>query len=167
MAEGALKPRHKYRLRLEALAKKEPEDPEEQSHWAKYLTVLISGYLEQSIKEILLELSSSFGAVKLERYIESTWPNSRNMKSSSIAEILEQFDPSWRINFESWLSKEESYKSELNSLIGGRNDVAHGKEANTTGITLPSTLRRMSIAFELVEFLEALILADNVEEHAA
>ena len=40
-----------YRSRLSALADQSPEDPETQSHWAKYVSVLISGYLEQSLKD--------------------------------------------------------------------------------------------------------------------
>ena len=76
-----------YRARLVELAGREPEQPEDQSDWAKYLTVLISGYLEQSIKEILFEFAASHNAVHLSRYIEETWPESRNMKTSNIKEI--------------------------------------------------------------------------------
>lgn len=147
-----------YRSRLDELVKKTPEDPEDQSHWAKYLTVLISGYLEQSIKEIFLELTASHDAIKLEKYIATTWPDSRNMRSSVISEILERFDDSWKLQFDNWLVTQENYKSEINSLIGGRNDVAHGKEANTTNITLPSTRTRLNIAFEVVDFVENLVL---------
>jgi hypothetical protein len=147
-----------YRSRLDELAKKTPEDPEDQSHWAKYLTILISGYLEQSIKEIFFELTASHDAIRLEKYIAATWPDSRNMRSSVIAEILERFDDSWKLQFDSWLVGKENYKSEINSLIGGRNDVAHGKEANTTNITLPSTRTRLNIAFEVVDFVENLVL---------
>jgi hypothetical protein len=140
------------------LAEKEPEEPEDQSHWAKYLTVLISGYLEQSVKEVFLELSASYETTRLEQYIDNTWPKSRSMRSSVVQEILESFDEGWRQSFDGWLSDRENYKSELNSLIQGRYDVAHGKEANTNNITLGSARRRMEIAFELIEFLENLVL---------
>lgn len=61
-----------YRSRLTELAKRKIEEPEEQAHWAKYLSVLISGYLEQSVKEILLEFTASHEAIRLGHYIEAT-----------------------------------------------------------------------------------------------
>ncbi|WP_290494197.1 HEPN domain-containing protein [Hyphomonas sp. UBA4494] len=152
-----------YRSRLAELATRTPEDPEEQAHWAKYLSVLISGYLEQSIKEILLEFTSTHGAVRLSHYIEATWPESRNMKTSNIKEILEKFEHSWGERFVAWLDLNETFKSEINSLISGRNDIAHGKEANTTNVTLRSTRTRLQIAFDVVEFLEELVLSPEPE----
>jgi len=153
-----------YRARLIELAKHAPDDPEEQSHWAKYLSVLISGYLEQSIKEILLEFTASHGAAKLGQYIKATWPESRNMKASNIADILECFEPLWSVQFNSWLASNDQFKSEINSLISSRNNVAHGKEANTTNVTLPSTKNRLTIAFDVIDFLEELVLPQGAPD---
>lgn len=152
-----------YRSRLTELAKRKIEEPEEQAHWAKYLSVLISGYLEQSVKEILLEFTASHEAIRLGHYIKATWPESRNMKTSNIKDILEQFEHSWGVRFVEWLAANDQYKSEINSLIGSRNDVAHGKEANTTNVTLRSTKQRLQIAFEVVDYLEGLILSAEAE----
>lgn len=157
-------PRHTYRARLEELAKKTPDEPEEQADWAKYLSVLVSGYLEQSLKEILLEFAGRHNASRLHQYITGTWPESRNMKTTNIREILNHFDPNWAMGFDGWIANGGQYKSELNSLISSRNDIAHGKEANTTNVTLRSTRNRLSIAFELVEFLDELILNEDIEQ---
>lgn len=157
-------PRHSYRARLEGLAAKTPEEPEEQADWAKYLCVLISGYLEQAFKEILLEFAGQHDANRLQNYIEGTWPESRNMKTANIREILNYFDQGWAASFDQWLESGDQYKSEINSLIVSRNDIAHGKEANTTNVTLRSTRNRLRIVLELVEFLENLVLGDGVEE---
>lgn len=157
-------PRHSYRARLEGLAEKTPEEPEEQADWAKYLCVLISGYLEQAFKEILLEFAGQHDANRLQNYIEGTWPESRNMKTANIREILNHFDQGWAASFDQWLAAGDQYKSEINSLIVSRNDIAHGKEANTTNVTLRSTRNRLRIVLELVEFLENLVLGDGVEE---
>lgn len=150
-----------YRARLTELARKTPDDPEEQSHWAKYLSVLISGYLEQSIKEILLEFTTSHAAASLGHYIQATWPQSQNMNTNNIKNILENFDRSWGAHFESWLAENDQYKSEINSLIASRNDVAHGKEANTTNVTLRSARKRLEVAFDVIDFLERLALTEE------
>jgi hypothetical protein len=156
-------PRHSYRARLEGLAGKTPEEPDEQADWAKYLCVLASGYLEQALKEILLEFASQHDANRLQNYIEATWPESRNMKTANIREILNHFDQGWSTSFDQWIVQGDQYKSEINSLISSRNDIAHGKEANTTNVTLRSTRNRIRIAIELVEFLEGLVLQDAEE----
>lgn len=158
-------PRHTYRDRLEALAQKTPEEPDEQADWAKYLSVLVSGYLEQALKEILMEFADQHDANRLQSYIEATWPESRNMKTANIKEILNNFDHSWGAEFDQWVAAGDQYKSEINSLIASRNYIAHGKEANTTNVTLPSTRKRLRIALELVEFLEGLVL--GCDEQAA
>ena len=160
-------PRHIYRARLEELARKTPDEPEEQADWAKYLSVLVSGYLEQSLKEILLEFVDRHDANRLQQYIAGTWPESRNMKSANMREILNHFDPSWATRFDDWITAGDQYKSELNSLIASRNDIAHGKEANTTNVTLRSMRNRLRIALELVGFLESLILEDQMPAEAA
>lgn len=160
-------PRHTYRARLEELAQKTPGEPEDQADWAKYLSVLVSGYLEQALKEILLEFAGRHEANRLQQYIAGTWPESRNMKTANIKEILNHFDQSWAARFDEWIATGDQYKSEINSLIASRNDIAHGKEANTTNVTLRSTRNRLRIALELVEFLEALILVEPVEQEPA
>ena len=158
MNSGA--PRHTYSARLSALAQKTPDDPEVQADWAKYLSVLVSGYLEQALKEILLEFAGRQNATRLQNYITGTWPESRNMKPGNIKDILNHFDQSWASRFEIWIGGKDQYKSEIASLITSRNDIAHGKEANTTNVTLRSIRNRLRIAFELIEFLEILILTE-------
>lgn len=160
-------PRHSYRARLDGLAEKTPAEPDEQADWAKYLSVLVSGYLEQALKEILLEFADQHDANRLQNYIEATWPESRNMKTANIREILNHFDQGWGASFDQWIEQGDQYKSEINSLIASRNDIAHGKEANTTNVTLRSTRNRLRIVLELVEFLENLILGDVGEEAVA
>lgn len=163
-AMRASAPRHTYKARLEKLAQKTPDEPEDQADWAKYLSVLVSGYLEQALKEILLEFAGRHEANRLQQYIAGTWPESRNMKTANIKEILNHFDQGWAARFDEWIVTGDQYKSEINSLIASRNDIAHGKEANTTNVTLRSTRNRLRIALELVEFLETLILVEPIDQ---
>lgn len=164
MTEKKKSPRKSYRARLERLAEKQPDNPEEQADWAKYICVLVSGFIEQAVKEILLEFAQRHEVNRLQSYIEGTWPESRNMKTSNIKEILTHFDQTWGARFDEWLKNKDQYKSEINSLIASRNDIAHGKEANTTNVTLRSTKNRLKIALELVEFIEDLVLHETEEQ---
>ncbi|UWP91553.1 hypothetical protein K3X13_10830 [Aliiroseovarius crassostreae] len=153
-----------YRARLIELSRVRPEDPEEQAHWAKYLCILISGYLEQSVKDVVLEFSTSHSALRLSNYIESSWPRSRNMNIDNIKDILKKFEPAWRDSFVSWLQEDDRRKTNIDALMRSRNDIAHGKEANTNSVTLSASKQRMEVAFELIEFLEGLVLEEEEAE---
>lgn len=149
----------KYRTRISNLFKTYNQDinPESQAHSAKYLAVLVSGYLEQAIKELLLEYSSKGSRQQISRYIENTWPISKNMKTANIKEILSQFNETWGEEFTQWLDQEDTRKGHINSIVEWRNSIAHGKESNTTGVTIVSVKAAFSTIVDLVFYIENML----------
>lgn len=152
----------KYRSRIENLLKSyvaEDSSPETQAHNAKYLAVLVSGYLEQAMKELLLQYASQGSRRQISRYVEETWPISKNMNTENIKTILGQFNSKWSDNFLKWLKEEDKdyRKSDINSVVSWRNSIAHGQESNTNGVTLVSVRRVFSTISELVLFIDTLI----------
>jgi hypothetical protein len=156
-----------FRAKLIELSLIKPEEPEAQSHWAKYLCILISGYLEQSVKEVLFEFGTLQDSSKLSNYIEKTWKKSQNMNVDVIRKELGNFDDSWGVSFGEWLKSDDRRKNTMDDLMRSRNNIAHGKLANTTNVTLASSKERMEVAFQLIDFLEILVLVPEVEEKTA
>lgn len=153
----------RYKSRITHLFKSYQEsDPESQSHNAKYLAVLVSGYLEQAVKEVLLHYASQGARPQISRYIEETWPISRNMKTENIEAILNQFSSSWGEEFQVWLSEKTQRKGHINSIVQWRNSIAHGQESNTTGVTLVSVCNAFSSISELVSFIENKVKPDGI-----
>lgn len=153
--------RSKYRQRIGNLLKNPPQvsgspssEFEVKAHWAKYVCVLVSGYLEQALKEILLEHAASNSQSRIIRYVTETWPNSKNMKCDNIDEILRQFDLGWSDKFQEWISSQER-KKEVNEIIAWRNNIAHGKEASTNNVTINSVSTKFKVACELIDFIES------------
>lgn len=146
----------KYKMRINSLFDSYNEDnnPESQAHSAKYLAVLVSGYLEQAIKEVLLNYSSLGSRPQIAKYIESTWPISRNMSADNINNILSHFNTHWSEKFSDWLKDDIIRKSRINSIVQWRNSIAHGQESNTTGVTLVSVRDSFITIKELVKFIE-------------
>ncbi len=126
------------------------------AHNAKYIAVLVSGYLEQAIKEVLLNYANQGSRQHIIRYLEKSWPKSRNMNTSNIDVILKQFSKSWSISFASWISDQENRKGDINNLVSWRNDIAHGNESNTTGVTISSVSQKFTTIKSLVTFIESL-----------
>ena len=154
--------RARYRQRIKALLAREvgvgggfAAEIEVQAHWAKYNCVLISGYLEQAIKEILLGHVSASSPRRVVRYVETGWPSSKNMSVEAITKILNQFDQRWGERFEAW-TRESERKKEVNEIIKWRNDIAHGNEANTNNVTKASVAQKFKVACDLVDFVESL-----------
>lgn len=150
--------RVRYRGRIKALLASvhAEDDIEKLAHWAKYISVLTSGYLEQSIKEVLLDHSGRSASPRVARYIEQSWPGSRNMNTETIGNILGKFDAKWRSSFDEWLADEDGRKGWINAVVDSRNKIAHGEESNTTGVTIRSVSERFQCACGLVDLLEAL-----------
>lgn len=156
-------PRHKrhdkYKSRITELLKSidKDSDPQSQAHSAKYLAVLVSGYLEQAIKELLQHYASQGSSPQILRYIEETWPTSRNMSTGNIEIILHQFNKTWSEEFMTWLGQHETRKNHINSIVSWRNSIAHGQESNTTGVTLVSVGAAFSSIKDLVSFIESMV----------
>ena len=153
--------RVKYRDRISSLLKKPAlydsdgvESLELQAHWAKYVCVLVSGYMEQSIKEIFLEYGSNKSVPAISHYIEKSWPTSKNMNYGNILDIFGKFDANWKHKVELWVDADQSRKSEINGLISWRNFISHGNESNTNGVTLHAVTYKFKIACDLIDFLE-------------
>jgi hypothetical protein len=147
----------KYKQRITSLCNSYDRviDLEEQAHNAKYLAVLISGYLEQAIKELLLHYTSLGSRSQISRYIEKTWPISRNMKTENIKVILNQFDSKWGDEFQVRFGDDEVKKGHINSIVEWRNSIAHGQEANTRGVTMVSVRNAFQTVGDLVSFIES------------
>ena len=155
--------RTRYRQRLRKLVRKPPTggesagyETEVEAHWAKYICVLISGFIERAIKEILLEHAHKHANIQVYKYIEDTWPKSTNMKCDVIARVLGQFDKEWQTGFEKWLNGSER-KKEINEIVKWRNAIAHGKEEDTNNVTLASVASKFKIACDLIDFIEKLL----------
>jgi len=128
-----------------------------ESNWAKYLCVLASGYLEQSIKEILIDYATRSAQPQIVRYIDKSWSNSKNMKWNIIVKVLDQCSVDWGKNMKIWFDADESRKSHINSLVSWRNDIAHGNDANTTGVTMYSVGEGWKTAKKTIQKVEEIV----------
>lgn len=150
----------KYRARIDNLLKSytaEDSSPESQAHNAKYLAVLVSGYLEQAIKELILDYVSKGSRNHISKYVEETWPKSKNMNTKNIEEIFNRFNSTWAEEFSNWLIIKENRKEDINSIVKWRNSIAHGQESKTNGVTLHSVRGKFTTIRELVSFIDRMV----------
>ena len=124
---------HSHRQRVDAAFSRVQDvakDAEVLSDFAKYLCILVAGFIERSFSEIMLEHARQCGSPSLQRFVEKNTCKFTNANTAKILQFMGSFDPEWRDRMESFLVDEK--KAAIDSIYGLRNSIAHGA---STGLT--------------------------------
>jgi len=105
-------------------------DIEVQSDFARYLCVLVSGYLEKAVAELVLEHARRNGGTTLQRFVELKTRRFMNADAQHLMELLGNFHPEWRRDLEKFLI--DDIRDAVNSVVGLRNSIAHGGASEIT-----------------------------------
>jgi len=124
-------------------------DPEIQAHWAKYLCVLCSGYLETSVRTILENHVRTKASPHIADFVADTVADFQNPKMPKILEILGKFKGQWRDNLEA--KSEGRLKDAVDSIVANKNNIAHGRDV---GVTYVNVKEYFECAKEVVGLLE-------------
>jgi hypothetical protein len=127
--------RHKQRLdKLFDQIRAFSGDLELQSHWARYLCVLVSGFLETSIRAIYGEYATKKAHQYIVNFVESRLKSFQNPNMEQILQIASLFSPEWRARLE--LDTEGELKDAVDSIVANRNLIAHGQPIRSYTITI-------------------------------
>ena len=104
--------------------------PVESSLFAGYLVVYICGIYEEVIETIVKEKFARVKRKYISRYVELVLGRSfRNPKTGVITELLNTINKNWGEKID---NLPERNKSALNSIVGNKNGLAHGRSINVT-----------------------------------
>lgn len=146
-----------HKQRIDELFKevKSIADMKMQGEWAKYLCVLSSGYLENSLRILLFDYISRNSSKEIQRYNEPYIKKITNCKLANIRKTLEQFDINWANSFETQINKKSKIVNEISdsidSLVQNRHDIAHGKSIGIGYITIKKYYEKANVAVEIME----------------
>ena len=126
-------------------------DPEMQSHWAKYLCVRVSGFLEVAVSTIYKKYAKNKASPFFVNYVERQLSSFQNPKMEKILNITRSFNPKWAEDIELELSKNTEIKDSIDSIVEVRNKIAHGENI---GITYSKMKGYYKNALKLVNLLE-------------
>ena len=115
-------------------------DSELQSDFAKYLCILVSGYIERAVIELVLE-HTKINAPSLLRFVEQRTRRLPNMSASQIQELLGNFSLEWHRKISEVLVDE--WKDAIDSIINLRNNIAHGRSVGVTYLTIHGYYQRV------------------------
>ncbi|MFI7594583.1 HEPN domain-containing protein [Micromonospora sp. NPDC049359] len=125
------------------------DDPELAADLGQYLCLRVSGYLEQATAVILRDFCSKNSWGFVQQFANSWLDRMPNLSSDALLKMVRRFDGSWADELEAFLAVEERRNS-LNSLVGIRNGVAHGKQQ---GLSRKQAWEYFEVAEAIIEWL--------------
>ena len=105
-------------------------DAELLSDFARYLCVLVSGFLEQAVFELAMEHVRRQSSPSIQHYAEGRLRLFRNANTQKLLDLLGGFDEGWRRDLEGYIVDER--KDAVDSVINLRNTISHGQFVGVT-----------------------------------
>jgi hypothetical protein len=131
-------------------AKGLPADPEMRSHWAKYLCVLVSGYLETTISTILVNYLTRKAHPNIVNWISAELEGFINPNMTKTLDLVGHFNETWGAELE---RESLELKDSIDSIYALRNRIAHGED---TVLTMNRMLEYYKQAKKLVSIVDGL-----------
>lgn len=142
-----------HKDRLDGLFKQvgEVSDINLRGHWARYLCVLVSGFIEVSIRAILTEYVKSRADTSVANYVIQDLNRFRNPNMERILQTLGAFNSTWADNVRERTEAESELKAAIDTIIANRNGIAHGENVGITYTTIQNHYRNAVSVIELIE----------------
>lgn len=118
------------------------------SHMARYLCVLVSGFVERSVSHIIDDYARRRSAPEVYRFVSLQLKSFQNASTNKILKMITNFDDSWAKQFAKDIEGE--IKDSVDSVVATRHQIAHG---GNTGITLARMKDYYKGARDLVDLL--------------
>lgn len=138
----------------------EPDD-ELRSHLTKYICVLCSGFIENSVYHAFTDIAeNSCEPSVVLTYAKSQLYKIQNANSEKIRALAKSFNPEWHDLLRDYL-QEENRGAAINYILKDRHNIAHGRDSDITIIKLENYLNKTT---EVIRFIETEL---NQEEASA
>lgn len=128
-------------------------DIEIESDLSKYLCILLSGYFEKNITDIINTYAEKFSP-QIERCVQIEFKWTTNIKMARLLEILDNFSSEWKSVIENDPSYDD-YKDTLDSIVNNRNIISH---AQGSSVTLAQLEYHYTIIEEIVDKVRSLFV---------
>ena len=144
---------NQYKSRLDALFGKVSKinDLEMRSHWARYLCVLVSGFIEESVRAIVGEYAAKHSSSEIANYVERQLGRETNLNMSRIVGLLSQFDPDIGKKLEQRTNGE--LKDAVDSVIANRHLIVHGRDVSVSYVRINGWYKKVVKVIEIIDRL--------------
>lgn len=142
----------RHQQRLESLYSKVSnlnEDLEIQAHWARYLCILTSGFLEAAIRETYCEYARGKSAPNIANFVDNRLKTFQNPKMDKILSLARTFSLEWEEELKAKCEGEP--KDAVDSIVANRNRIAHGEDVGVTFTRIKTYYNSSLKVLDLIE----------------
>ncbi len=122
-----------------------------QSHWARYLCILVSGFLETSVRIIYRDYAKNKATPQIANFVEGKLEDFQNPKMEKILQLTGLFSKEWENDLRR--ETEGELKDAVDSIANNRNQIAHGGSVGISYSQIKSYYDRAIKVIELIENL--------------
>ncbi|WP_016953387.1 HEPN domain-containing protein [Anabaena sp. PCC 7108] len=146
-----------HRQKIDNLFKKVASftEPEIQSEWSKYLCILVSGFIEESLRVLLEKYCENKASPNIQKFVTKQIQDITNCKTSRITEILGKFSLIWESEFTNKIQEKSKIdgeiKTAIDSVIINRHKIAHGKSIGMSYQNISNYYNNVKKAVEILE----------------
>ena len=138
--------------RLDAVLERGAEfhsDPEVQADYTRYLCILVAGFIERSVEDILQAYVDQASDSRVSRYVSTTLRRSGNLRAGQIVSLFEAFDDHWKARLNVELTTE--HRQAIGNVYANRNQIAHGEDVDLTYRQIQGDYERVKAAVDILE----------------
>lgn len=124
-------------------------DLELQAHFSRYLCVLVSGFLETSIRTILSQYASDKSAPNIARFVDGQLKSFQNPRMSNIVNLTRAFSEQWADQIDA--STQGELKDAVDSIVANRHLIAHGEDVGISYVSVKDFYGRVVRVLEILD----------------
>ena len=119
---------------------------EARADFARYLCVLLSGFLEKAIAELLLQHARRHSGVAIQRYVRISLDRFQNPSVGNIVSLFERFSEEWRDDLKTFLADERA--AAIGSVVSERHRIAHGESSDISYVRVARYREQIDIVID-------------------
>lgn len=121
-----------------------------QSHWARYLCIMVAGLVENGLKEIFTKYIENKSAKPIVKYSLAQLSKLNNPKAEKVCELVGSFKSEWRHDLEIYLN-ELGRSDAIDSIMNNRNQLSHGKDVGVSIVSVKGYFKKIVDVLEFIE----------------
>jgi hypothetical protein len=140
-----------HRQRIDNLFKKVAlfEELEIKSEWSKYLCILVSVFIEESLRVLLEKYCENKASANIQKFVGKKIDNITNCKTEKIKRILLEFSSDWENEFTNKIN--DQIKTAIDNVVQNRHKIAHGKSIPMSYHNILNYYNNVKKAVEILE----------------
>jgi RiboL-PSP-HEPN len=127
-------------------------DLEIRSDYARYLCVLVSGFVETAVAELAIDHCRNRAPTSVSNYASNQLGRIQNLKGQKLLQVVASFEKKWSIDLSTFM--DGARKDALDSVVNLRNQIAHGESVS---LSLGRITQYFEKIDEIVVYIEKLL----------